>query len=87
MCTVCVASDIAFSTPSGILAAQRKHVTAMAAPVGSDVGNRLKAMGDPMVNLVFVLLNICVNMRANRDARFGRTPVPVFDIHLVTTFS
>lgn len=55
MCTVSVASDVALGTPSSVFATKGKHVAAMAAPVGADVCDRLEAMRDTMIDLVFVL--------------------------------
>ena len=68
MCTVGVASDVALGTPSSVFATKGKHVAAMAAPVGADVCDRLEAMRDTMVDLVFVLLEELVrsNMKPFR---------------------
>lgn len=39
-----------------MLAAQRKHETAMAAPIRRDVGDRPEAMRDAVIELIFVLV-------------------------------
>jgi hypothetical protein len=54
VCAVCVASDIAFSATTSILASDGKHVAAMATPVSSDIGYRFKAMRNAMVDFLFI---------------------------------
>lgn len=56
MCAIGVAGDIAFGAFAGIFTSQRKHVAAMATPVGADVRNSLEAMGYAMIDLVFIVL-------------------------------
>lgn len=58
MGTVCMAGNVAFRTLAGVLAAKRKHVTTVAAPVGTDVGQWLEAMGNTMVDLFLVLTRL-----------------------------
>jgi hypothetical protein len=56
MGAVGVASDVAFATPSRILASKRKHLAAVAAPVRANVCEWLKAMRDAVIDLLFVFL-------------------------------
>lgn len=53
---ICVASDIAFGATTSVLASNGEHVSTMAAPISSDVGYRLKAMGNAMID--FLLISI-----------------------------
>ena len=54
--TVGVASDVALRAPSRVLATQRQHVAAVAAPVRADVVDGLEPMGDAVVDLLRVVL-------------------------------
>lgn len=54
VCAVCVASDIAFGAPTSILASNGKHVAAMAAPIGSDIGYGFKPMRNAMVDFLLI---------------------------------
>jgi hypothetical protein len=54
VCAVCVASDIAFTATTSILASNRKHVAAMAAPISSDIGYGFKPMGNAMVDFFLI---------------------------------
>ena len=84
-----VAGDVAFRAPSCVLAPQRKHVAAVAAPVGTDVVDGLEAVRDAVVDLVRVIfLYRSVRIRHRRRIQSEMPPTPVFDfdIHLVTTF-
>lgn len=56
MRAVGMASDLTFGAPPGILATKRKNVTTMATPIGAQVGDRLEAVRNPMVNLFFVTI-------------------------------
>jgi hypothetical protein len=82
-----VAGDVAFGAFPRILAAKRKHVTAMATPVRPDIGERFKSMGNAVVDFLFVALLLVMSMKdGNKDSE-TLTPVLDFEIHLVTTFS
>jgi hypothetical protein len=54
VCTVCVASNVAFSATASILASNWKHVATMAAPISSDIGYGFKAMRDAMVDFLLI---------------------------------
>jgi hypothetical protein len=54
VCTVCVASDIALSASTSILASNGKHVAAMAAPISSNIGYRFKPMRNAMVDFLLI---------------------------------
>ena len=56
MRTVGVTSDVAFATPPGILPPQRKHVTAVATPVGAEVCDGFESMRYTMVDLFRVVV-------------------------------
>ena len=51
-----VAGDVALSAPPRVLATEREHVPAMAAPVRSDVVDRLESVGNAVVDLLRVVL-------------------------------
>ena len=57
--TVCVASDIAFSATTSILASNGEHVSAVAAPVSPNVGYRLEPMGNAMVDFLLISVLKC----------------------------
>jgi hypothetical protein len=54
MCTICVASDIAFSATTGILAPEGEHVSAVATPISSDIGYGFKPVRDAMINFLLI---------------------------------
>ena len=54
MRAVCMASDIAFSATTSILASDGKHVATMTAPISSDIGYGFKAMRNAMVNFLLI---------------------------------
>ena len=84
-----MAGDVAFCAPSCVLAAERKHVAAVATPVCTNVVDRFKAVGNPVVDLVcivFLYTNILMRGMPDVNRRMPLTPVFDFDIHLVTTF-
>jgi len=49
-----MAGDIAFCAFASILTTERKHVTTVATPIGTNVCQRLKTMRDTMINFLFV---------------------------------
>jgi hypothetical protein len=51
-----MASNTTFAALASVLPTKGQHVTAMAAPVCTNVGDRFEAMRDTMFNLVFVAL-------------------------------
>ena len=54
-----MASYIAFSATTSILASNWKHVATMAAPIGSDIGYGLKAMRNAMVDFLLISVLKC----------------------------
>jgi hypothetical protein len=58
MCTVCMASDITLGTPPRVLTTEGEHETTVTAPVSTDIRKGLKAMGNTVVDLLFVILNV-----------------------------
>lgn len=52
--TVSVTSNVAFRAFAGILASKREHITAMAAPIGTDVRQWFEAMGNTVVDFLLV---------------------------------
>ena len=87
--TVSVAGDVAFRAPSSVLAAEGEHVTAVAAPVSTDVVDGFEPVGDAVVDLLRVVFLYTEVFRHLSDIEHDmpRTPVFDFDIHFVTTFS
>ena len=82
-----VASDITFSTSTSVLAPERKHVPAVAAPIGTNIGQGLKAMRNSMIDLLLIsVLNVC-ELKSREKNDQGLTPDVDFDMHFVTTFS
>lgn len=77
-----------------MLATQRKHETAMAAPIRRDVGDRPEAMRDAVVELIFVLVLFTRRKvsggvhtggwRHEGERRLAASEL-LFEIHLVTT--
>jgi len=51
-----MAGDIALGTLASVLAAEGKHVATVATPIRAYVSERLKAMGNAVVDLLFVTL-------------------------------
>jgi hypothetical protein len=51
-----MAGDVALGTLARVLAAEGKHVTAVATPIRANVSEGLKAMGDAVVDLLFITL-------------------------------
>ena len=49
-----VARNVALRTLSSILPAKRQHITAVAAPVGSQVREWFETMGNPVIDLFLV---------------------------------
>lgn len=49
-------------TSLGVLASKRKQITAVAAPVGRDVGEALEAMGNAVVDLLLVGIGLVVGL-------------------------
>lgn len=62
MCTISMASDVAFGASSCILPTKRKHIAAVTTPIGTDVGNGLKSVGDAVIYLIFVILLFETNL-------------------------
>lgn len=64
--TVSVASNVALRAFAGVLASKREHITAMAAPISTDVRQRFEAMRNTVINLLFVtflqLEYVCQNL-------------------------
>ena len=86
--TVRVTCDVAFRTPTSVLASERKHVTAVATPVRADVGDRLETMRDTVVDFLgVVVLNNLRELTDDEPELPELTPVFDFDIHFVTTLS
>jgi hypothetical protein len=56
MGAVGVTSDVAFAAFPCVLAAEGKHLPTVTAPVRADVGQRLEAVRNAMVDLLFVFL-------------------------------
>lgn len=56
MCTVGVACNLTLGASAGILATKRKDVTTMATPIRAQIGDRLEAVRDPVVNLLFIII-------------------------------
>lgn len=56
MRTVGVTCDVAFGAFASVLATQRKHITAVTAPICTDVGDRLESVRDAMVNFFGVVV-------------------------------
>jgi hypothetical protein len=54
-----MASDIAFSATTSILASNGKHVSAVAAPISSNVGDGFEAMGNAMIDFLFISILKC----------------------------
>ena len=52
--TVGMACNVAFRAFAGILASKREHVTAMTAPISTNVRQRFEAMRNTVVDLLFV---------------------------------
>lgn len=83
-----MASNVTFRTFLGVFPPERKHVTAMTAPIGSNVGYGFESVWYTMINLILVIflkdnVNFCFEMIKISDKL---TPFD-FDMHLVTTFS
>ena len=55
MRTIRMTSDTAFGAPPRVLAAQRKHITTMTAPIRTDIRECLKPVRNAMVNLVLII--------------------------------
>ena len=49
-----MASNVALGAPARVLSAEGKHIAAVAAPVGADVGDGGKSVRDAMVELLLV---------------------------------
>lgn len=89
MGTICVTSNVTFRAFTGILPAEGEHVSTMATPVSSNIGERLEPMGNTMVDLLLVAL-LKKNSDINNESttiRQRHTPVLDLEMHLVTTFS
>ena len=88
VCAVSVAGDVAFRAPSSVLAAEGEHVTAVAAPVGTNIRDRFEPMGNTVVDFLRIVVLEArtdeISEEVNVDAL---TPVFDFDIHFVTTLS
>lgn len=52
--TVGMACNVAFRAFAGILASKREHITAMTAPISTNVRQRFEAMRNTVVDLLFV---------------------------------
>jgi hypothetical protein len=59
VCAICVAGEIAFSATTSVLASNGKHVSAVAAPISSNVGYGLKAMGNAMIDFLLISVLKC----------------------------
>jgi hypothetical protein len=46
--------DLTLGAPAGILPTKRKDIPTMAAPIGAQISDRLKAVRDPVVDLLFI---------------------------------
>ncbi len=57
-----VTRELALSTFPRLLLTKWKHVAAVAAPIGTHVGERIKAMGDAMVDLLFIRIALGVGL-------------------------
>lgn len=53
-----MAGDLAFRASSRILSAKRKHVTAMAAPISTEVCYWRETMGNAVIDLLFISILI-----------------------------
>jgi len=56
MCTIGMASNLAFRTFASIFPSQREHVTTMATPVGTNVSQILKAVRNAVIDFFFVTI-------------------------------
>jgi hypothetical protein len=57
----------------------------MTTPVGTNVGERLETMRNPMVDLLFVLLSTIELAMDDSYKNISRTPAFDLEIHFVTT--
>ena len=48
--------DIAFCTTTSVLATKGEHITTVATPIRTDVGNGFETMGDTMVYLLCIVV-------------------------------
>lgn len=51
-----VTGDVAFCTATRVLATERQHITTVATPVCTDVGDRLETMRDTMIYLLCIVV-------------------------------
>ena len=56
MGAVRVTGDVALRTAASVLTAKREHITTVTAPVRTDVGNRLEAMGNAVVDFLRIVV-------------------------------
>lgn len=56
MRAVGVTCNVALSTAASVLATKREHIAAVTTPVGPNIGDRLEAMRDTMVDLLSVII-------------------------------
>lgn len=56
MGTVGMAGNVAFGTPTGILATKREHISTMTTPVGTDIRDRFEAMGNTVVDFLCIVV-------------------------------
>ena len=54
MSAIGVTCDVALGTFPGILSAKRKHITAVTAPIRTEVRERFETVRNPVVDLFFV---------------------------------
>jgi hypothetical protein len=87
MSTVGVTGNVTFRAATGIFAAQWQHITTVTAPIGTNVGEGLEAMGNAMIYLLFIAF-LYLRVSTQRSMGSGRlTPAYDFDMHFVTTLS
>lgn len=62
MSTISVASNVTLGATTSVLASKREHVTTVATPIGTHVGERLETVRNAMIYLLLItLLQRCMN--------------------------
>lgn len=62
MSALLMGSEITLRTLSAVLFAKWQHVTAVAAPIGTNIGELLEAMRNAMVDLLLVWIGFCIRL-------------------------